>query len=380
MFKSTPAQRKIKDVFYAELREKPYRKIKVSDVVEKAQINRSTFYKNYEDVIHLYRALCDALTEQFFSLEPPQITDKHDLYVYCERLHRSVRAHMEEIRLLGGEHGSIHFLYERSDAYRRRMEAAAQKYGIAVSEELLQAYGSMMCVWLNNEIYGTLWQSYLYRDYSTGAVDLSKTLFENVASLLSMDYKGKPEFHYALVLSWVKLGGPSKQKKPTVTALLETAGISRTEFYLFYKNIEAFHAAYFDRLIFTSVHFGYCVCISLPERAADLVERFLQLNYQMVKSSVQSVADNGQMMLYFSALVYILTAQFTDTKQLYLTEKQRMTLMTLIGAKGMYCLNYYLGIINKQAMLLGLQRVHQMALEKAQSDGLPLIALPEETE
>ena len=54
----------IQHVFIDLLKQKPLNKITVKEICEKAEINRSTFYKHYEDVYHLMHKLEESALNQ----------------------------------------------------------------------------------------------------------------------------------------------------------------------------------------------------------------------------------------------------------------------------------------------------------------------------
>lgn len=54
----------IQHVFIDLLKQKPINKITVKEICEKAEINRSTFYKHYEDVYHLMHKLEESALNQ----------------------------------------------------------------------------------------------------------------------------------------------------------------------------------------------------------------------------------------------------------------------------------------------------------------------------
>lgn len=58
----------IKESFYTLLREKPVEKITVRELCEKAEINRSTFYKHYQDCYDLLYKIEEEALERFDTL------------------------------------------------------------------------------------------------------------------------------------------------------------------------------------------------------------------------------------------------------------------------------------------------------------------------
>lgn len=62
------SRRLINQAFLELLKEKPFEKITVTDIVKQADINRSTFYAHYPDVRGLVEALMDNVVNQSVSL------------------------------------------------------------------------------------------------------------------------------------------------------------------------------------------------------------------------------------------------------------------------------------------------------------------------
>ena len=62
------SRRLIRQAFLELLHEKPYEKITVTDIVSRADINRSTFYAHYTDVSGLVDSLLDEITQEALSL------------------------------------------------------------------------------------------------------------------------------------------------------------------------------------------------------------------------------------------------------------------------------------------------------------------------
>lgn len=92
----------IEDSFLALLKEKPYARVTVTELCERAQINRATFYKHYLDVPDLLEKIEEELFQQIrAAFSAKQIEVKSFLldmlnYTYRER---------ERFFALGGENG-----------------------------------------------------------------------------------------------------------------------------------------------------------------------------------------------------------------------------------------------------------------------------------
>ena len=65
---SIRSKRLIREAFMALLQEKEYQKITVTDIVNRADINRATFYAHYPDVIGLFEEVENEIVVEMFNL------------------------------------------------------------------------------------------------------------------------------------------------------------------------------------------------------------------------------------------------------------------------------------------------------------------------
>ena len=59
------ARDKMEKAFFDLLQQKHYSKIAVSDIIEKAGVSRTTFYRHYVDIFDMYDKVADHLIEEF---------------------------------------------------------------------------------------------------------------------------------------------------------------------------------------------------------------------------------------------------------------------------------------------------------------------------
>ena len=98
------SRRLINQAFLELLREKPFEKITVTDIVKRADINRSTFYAHYPDVRGLVEALMDHAVNR--SVELVSGLNIQDIFTdpkpFLEGLSVIGAENLELYRLLGG--------------------------------------------------------------------------------------------------------------------------------------------------------------------------------------------------------------------------------------------------------------------------------------
>lgn len=97
----------IENVFLELLKEKPYTKITVKEICDKAQINRSTFYKHYLDVPDLLNQLENNLFEQIDNLfnEYPV-----DFESFLLEITKRIKNKEFNYNLLGSKNGDNEFM------------------------------------------------------------------------------------------------------------------------------------------------------------------------------------------------------------------------------------------------------------------------------
>ena len=93
----------IREAFLQLLREKDYEKITVTDIVNRAGINRSTFYAHYSDVFALVEEIRDEVLEA--AVGPLQELDGKSIFTdpqpYLEMMANQIRENRELYSLLG---------------------------------------------------------------------------------------------------------------------------------------------------------------------------------------------------------------------------------------------------------------------------------------
>ncbi|MCR5665252.1 MAG: TetR family transcriptional regulator C-terminal domain-containing protein [Eubacterium sp.] len=92
----------IRDAFYELLLEKPIKKITVTDICKLADINRSTFYTYYEDVM----ALSESIQDELFENVLVSITTDH----WYEDLLKLIDENKDVCSALIGPYGDASFL------------------------------------------------------------------------------------------------------------------------------------------------------------------------------------------------------------------------------------------------------------------------------
>ena len=147
----------IKESFYTLLREKPVEKITVKELCEKAEINRSTFYKHYLDCYDLLNKIEEEALEHFDALLAG-IETKGLQPTLTEVLHilKENAALFDAFHKHSGDYGFTHRLAGRCFHYMERCMLSVPTQGWNRNKQgmgyayLVGGAGAVIEFWLRN--------------------------------------------------------------------------------------------------------------------------------------------------------------------------------------------------------------------------------------
>lgn len=112
--KSLSAGDRMERAFFELIEEKHYSKISVSELIEKAEVSRTTFYRKYEDVFDMYKKVCDHMLSEFLVVifsATMEMQDFNAVEIF-DKLCATLNVQKKYIMLLSGKNGDRYF-YER---------------------------------------------------------------------------------------------------------------------------------------------------------------------------------------------------------------------------------------------------------------------------
>lgn len=265
------ARQKIINAYLDSLKNKAYNKITVSSLIRKADVNRSTFYRNFLDIYDLYENICDETAEkivvevcckmkEIFAVEP-MFEKMNKGY---EALYKVFTDNKEVISLLAGDNGGLLIVKK----FRIKCEHHISKNFplIDKSQDFEYQKGLILdsCILLVYTMYS----------YRTGEdllrlkpilpnTSMKRDFMSNILTVSDVLNDDKPEIEYKLLLATYNAWKNKKSVNLTVRDITEEADISRTEFYLCHKSIADFYANFEN--IATYVLSKYTIEVSLSE-------------------------------------------------------------------------------------------------------------------
>ena len=250
------ARERILNAFYDLLGDKPYQKITVSALISAADVNRSTFYRHFENVEDLLECAADE-TQKKIVVEPPfPVTDAVSLEQYAKVLFGLAQQYHPCVTRLSGGNGDVRIAYRIAKAVRDRLLQAAKAAGITDANVLRVAemVSPQLSFYFMSGDIGQPGDVDLPTPEMT--FDVTRSMLENVGRLLAKRRGGTDYFHYDLLCAYVKLDAASTEsyREISVSQLLSTAGMSRTEFYKYYKNIDDFFEAFENACVYCALY------------------------------------------------------------------------------------------------------------------------------
>ena len=122
---SIRSKRMIREAFLALLQEKEYQKITVTDIVNRADINRTTFYAHYPDVLGLFEEVENEIILEMFNLlsEFDYNTFFDDPVPLMTKVIRYFESNTEFLRILVASNGSGTFIEKLKELFEQFMMA-----------------------------------------------------------------------------------------------------------------------------------------------------------------------------------------------------------------------------------------------------------------
>lgn len=101
------AKKRLQVAFFKLLEETHYSKISVSELIKKAGVSRTTFYRHYVDILDMYNKVCEEIVDKLVSelIGIFRESDKELLSEYFEEFCGKIASQKKYITLLCGPNG-----------------------------------------------------------------------------------------------------------------------------------------------------------------------------------------------------------------------------------------------------------------------------------
>ena len=341
---SVPARERITAAFLEQLKTVPYRKIRVSALIRNAGVNRSTFYLYFENTDDLLESVTEEL-QQRIAVEPPfPVTDAASLEKYANVMFDLAQKNHPEASLLCGENGDMQISYRLAEAVKARLTAAKTAAGItdaAVERCLNMASPSLSFYFITGGVRAA------EEDRAPLVMEIeydrTHSMLANVSMLLAKRKGGSSFFHYDLLCAYVKLDANDEKayRNVTVTQLLSTAGISRTEFYKYYNNIGDFFEAFEDASVYCAL---YWVASFLKRGWPGEADLDVFIRHDDVRISIGKFFTHGRITAYFPKILNLVFRFVNGVVPGGLTEDKTFSLSYYVTVFAYAICTYLIGL------------------------------------
>lgn len=169
----------IKDAYIELLESNPDKRLSITEICQRADINRSTFYMHYEDVNQLVKEIEDEILDQipYPALSEGTLTQKEQYLDLLKDTFEYIKVNKNQFILLLSQLVS-------NDFKKRLISTILDKYkALTISDDsLLSKYGYMYCI---NGVVGLL-REWIKDDFPISSAELAKFAFN--MSLQATDF------------------------------------------------------------------------------------------------------------------------------------------------------------------------------------------------
>ncbi len=346
--KELSAEEKIHNAYVLLCEAKPYYKIKVSEVVEAAGINRTTFYKHYAGMPDLILSMYRRYIKLMLAVpDDMTIQTAQDLQAYTDLIWRRLLQRKTDILRMLGQPGILRMILMCGRALRKRLQHLAKKAKLtdpAVYRNI-RYVPYMFVVRLFIEMKGA---DVLKPDLAAQqqVFDFTHSIPDNLSHYMEANLGGSSDFHYALFGAYIKLTTLDDEENITVTKLLDTAGISRTQFYLYYKNMDDFRNKFYYTCFELVIELMLYVCRRpdpVPEEEVSAMRETIYASYN--GKATNRLLATGKIVEYGAYIVanlYVRYKEQLERERGALTAQEDSALIYYIGVMATVSLWYYL--------------------------------------
>lgn len=236
---------RISEAFFDLLKEKPCKKITVSELTKKSGVNRSTFYRHYTDIFDLFEKTCDAVIADTVNTQEKIPPEKSKRYIesLCISYYEAATRNVEIIGVLYKSNSEVRFLNKVRRVWCDNILSKMKAFDIKSDRDLFLHVDKAAVYFIlklliplsvNSEY---IFDKYVFDIYDNSTFDFSNNLLEDMMLLQHKSDFSSDLFRVAINF-WSKT--TDKVAPFSVKELCESAYISRSLFYTKYKGIYEF--------------------------------------------------------------------------------------------------------------------------------------------
>ncbi|MCR5689470.1 MAG: TetR/AcrR family transcriptional regulator [Clostridiales bacterium] len=258
-------------------------RVSVTQIIAGAEVNRSTFYRNFTDIFALRDEVCRVEARRLFADLPSPDPGDPDFNInrFADDAAFLILENWDRVDCLFRGDDPWRLLEVFTDEYRAFLEPTVASYTAPDSRtdlflDLQKDYLTVLIIC--EKLNGAGSYTHLMKTGDTEyTYDYSADFVGNVTRLVSLLTGTPEEFNRKVIRALMGRLEHGKQFGDiTVTGLLQKAGVTRTEFYRHYANLKAMEDALTEAACIIEIRHIYALCLlpwdEIPERLAKYRE------------------------------------------------------------------------------------------------------------
>ena len=364
MNKEETAPEKIKRAYKDYLKVKPYNKIKVSEIIKAADVNRSSFYRHYEDVYSLYTELCDELINVIL-VEMPRASDGADIRQNAEKALDRALAFTDEIKLLAGKNGNKQFLYKLRNSYYEALKTNAEKNGLwDMDRQYIVSFSAdYLTLSLSRQITE---ESYTPIDFAgiNFVYDFSADPVDNISEALRMLNGGTRDTQAAFFISLIRRFSTGDSRARPVTELFSYSGFSRAEFYRLYLHKNDYFSK-LENALYLIVVKGIVplLCEDDPIKLTVALDNWDKYYKEIERNAVINGLNDGYLLELGCRAIMHLCGEYKKNVEKRLGKKITGELLNALNffiCSAVCCFVYYIATMDREQYFSRMEKLYEI--------------------
>lgn len=243
------ARYRMSQALIEEMKHTNYKKIKVSDIIRQADVNRSTFYRNYDDIFDMYKQTCNEYID--YIIEPVKLVkhidpeNREGIFNYIKEYKEYVEKCIPSLKILISDNGDYSVIFEFADALKEETEKIGNeilgetKADLRVFCDGIAYYFTLLI--MRNCITPASLERFEGYDFN---FDLNKSFVDNGVDLIASIFKDYNQTTVKKLILYIFKCWKNKEFYPykiseivKVSDLMNHMGMSRTIFYKAFENM-----------------------------------------------------------------------------------------------------------------------------------------------
>lgn len=292
-------------------------RISVSKITEAAGVNRTTFYKLFQNVTELYDACCDDLADMFLSVPVPETKTPEGMSAYVSELWDVMARNKTVMFDLSHRVNKRALPYQIAQKLKDRLVStlSAEEQASFQIRENVETMTELFSTWFTLMTIEELAPE-VYPDQNLPVYDPSRSLIENIANCFHERYGGSEDFYYTLGGAALKLLSQKRFFEVGVSEFCAAAGYPRSTFYA--------HFTDFTDYVLKVLENSAVICVSAFLYFLDSPQELTPQALELFRGEMIGFKVEGVRAIFINGSIgYLLSEVFAYLMRYLIAEKKK---------------------------------------------------------